>query len=309
MNPIIQLDGLSVRLGNRDILKNLKCSLGGRTIGLLGPNGAGKSTLINTLLGFYPLQAGSARLLGLDIRSQLKQIRALVGYMPENDAFIAHYTAVSYIRYLAELSGLPGEQALERAHEALFYVGLGEARYRKLGTYSLGMKQLAKLAQAIVHGPKLVILDEPTNGLDPPARQRMLNLIKEMRDSGHMHIILCSHLLRDVEDTCEEVIILKQGHIVHACNLEEERKLNRRFLELETHGSQNGFVDAAARMGCECADLGNGRVKMVLGEGVEIRDIYQLAADRDLQLRRLSYRRDTLEDIFLRAMEVNSNGR
>jgi len=303
MMPVIQLENLSVRLGNRDILRSLTGSLSGRTIGLLGPNGAGKSTLINTLLGFYPPVAGTAKILGHDIRTHANDIRRVVGYMPENDTFIGSMSAVAFVRMMAELSGLPPEAALERAHEALFYVGLGEARYRQVGTYSLGMKQLAKLAQAIVHGPKLVILDEPTNGLDPPARQRMLKLIKEMRDSGEMHIVLCSHLLRDVEDTCEEVMILKQGEMVYAANLEEERKLNRRFLELETYGVQNGFVEAAEAIGCECAALAGGRVKMVLGTGVEIRDIYKLAAERDLQLRRLSYRRDTLEDIFLKAME------
>jgi len=303
MSSIIQLDHLRVKLGNREILRDLSASLSARTIGLLGPNGAGKSTLINTLLGFYPVSGGSARLFDLDIRKQRKQILAMVGYMPENDAIIANMSAVGYVRYMAELSGLPPEAALERAHETLFYVGLGEARYRKLGTYSLGMKQLAKLAQAIVHGPKLVILDEPTNGLDPPARQRMLRLIKEMRDTGTMHIVLCSHLLRDVEESCEEVIILKNGRIVHISNLEEERRLNRRFLEVETYGVQNGFIEAAENLGCECALSKEGRVKMILGEGVEIRDIYQLAADRDLQLRRVSQRRDTLEDIFLRAME------
>ena len=299
---VIELDNLTVRLGGREILRGLTGSLSGRTIGLLGPNGAGKSTMINTLLGFYPVSGGTGRVLGLDIRTQQREIRRQIGYMPENDSFIGHMSAVTQVRYMAELSGLPPEAALERAHEALYYVGLGEARYRKLNGYSLGMKQMAKLAQAVVHGPKLVILDEPTNGLDPSARQRMLRLIKEMRDSGNMHIVLCSHLLRDVEETCEEVIILKQGKIVHISNLEEERKMNKRFLELETYGVQNGFVDAAEKLGCECATLDGGRVKMILGDGVEIRDIYQLAADRELQLRRVSHRRDTLEDIFLKAM-------
>ncbi|MBS1824767.1 MAG: ABC transporter ATP-binding protein [Acidobacteria bacterium] len=303
MNSVIELDQLSVRLGNRDILNGLTGTLKARTIGLLGPNGAGKSTLINTLLGFYPPHKGTARIFGYDIRQQRNAIRSLAGYMPENDCFIGNMSAVTFVRYMAELSGLPPEQALERAHEALFYVGLGEARYRKVGTYSLGMKQMAKLAQAVVHGPKLVILDEPTNGLDPPARLRMLKLIQEMKASGTMHIILCSHLLRDVEETCEEVVILKQGRVVHISNLEEERRLNKRFLELEAYGTQNGFLDAARAIGCECADLGNGRIKMVLGDGVDVRNIYQLASERNLQLRRLSNRRDSLEDIFLRAME------
>jgi ABC-2 type transport system ATP-binding protein len=303
--PVIELEQLTVRLGNREILKGLTGQLKARTIGLLGPNGAGKSTLIQTLLGFIQPTSGTARILGHDIRSERSAVHGLVGYMPENDSFISHMSAVGFVRYMAELSGLPAEAALERAHEALFYVGLGEARYRKLGDYSLGMKQMAKLAQAIVHGPKLVILDEPTNGLDPAARVRMVKLIQEMRDSGSVNLVLCSHLLKDVEETCEEVLILKGGRLVHVSNLAEERRMNKRFLELETQGSRNGFLDAAREIGCECADLGNGRVKLVLGDGVEVKEIYRLAGERDLQLRRLSHRRDSLEDIFLRAMENN----
>ncbi len=304
MQPVIELAGLSVRFGTRDILKDLRVSVSGRTIGLLGPNGAGKSTLIQTLLGFVPASAGTASIFGHDIRRDLRAIRTLIGYMPENDAFIANMSAVTFIRMMGELSGLPAGAALERAHEVLFYVGLGEARYRALGTYSLGMKQLAKLAQAIVHGPKLLILDEPTNGLDPPARQRMIRLVREMKESGDMHIVLCSHLLRDVEETCEEVLILKAGRIVHYSNLEEERRANKRFVELETVGDDSGFAEELATLGCECARAGAGRLKMVLPVGFEMREIYRVAADRDLQLRRLNYRRDSLEDIFLKAMET-----
>jgi ABC-2 type transport system ATP-binding protein len=300
---VLELDGLGVRFGKRDILRDLRVSLSGRTIGLLGPNGAGKSTLIQTLVGFCRPSAGTARVLGHDIRRELRQIRALVGYMPENDSFIANMSAVSFVRMMGELSGLPVEAALERAHEALFYVGLGEARYRLLGTYSLGMKQLAKLAQAIVHGPKLVILDEPTNGLDPPARLRMIRLIKEMREAGEMHLVICSHLLRDVEETCEEVLILKQGRIVHSSNLEAERSANKGFVELEAHGYHHGFADELATLGCGCTPLGLGRFRIVLPEGFQLREIYRLAAARDLQLRKLNYRRDTLEEIFLKAME------
>ena len=300
--PLIELQDLSVRFGNRDILHGLSASLRGRAIGLLGPNGAGKSTLINTLLGFYTPQSGSARIFGHDIRTDKRKIRGLVGYMPENDAFISKMSAVSLVQMMGELSGLPAGVALERAHEALFYVGLAEARYRKLGTYSLGMKQLAKLAQAIVHGPKLLILDEPTNGLDPSARQRMIRMIRDMRDSGQVRILLCSHLLRDVEDTCEEVLILKQGRIAHYSDLNEERKANRRFLELEFYGANGDFSEAIEKLGCECAVQTN-RMKVVLPDGIEARDIYRLAAERDVRIRKLNFRRDTLEDIFLKAME------
>jgi ABC-2 type transport system ATP-binding protein len=303
-SPVIELHGLTVRLGKREILHELRGALRGGTIGLLGPNGAGKSTMIQTLLGFIQPTAGSAAIFGRDIRKEARLLRSMIGYMPENDSFIADMTAVAFVRMMGELSGLPSEAALERAHEVLFYVGLGEARYRPLGTYSLGMKQLAKLAQAIVHGPRLVILDEPTNGLDPPARLRMIRLIKEMRDTGKMHLVVCSHLLRDVEETCEEVLILKAGRIVHYSNLEEERKANKRFVELETLGDDAGFAEALTGRGCECVPVGPGRLKMVVPVEFEMREIYVLAAERDLQLRRLNYRRDTLEDIFLKAMET-----
>ncbi len=304
MNPVIELDNLSVKFGKREVLKDLRGSLTGRAIGLLGPNGAGKTTLIHTLLGFHPASSGTARIFGQDITAQAKQIRTLIGYMPERDSFIAKMTSVRFVSLMAELSGLPPAAALERAHEALFYVGLGEARYRTLDTYSLGMKQLAKLAQAIVHGPRLIFLDEPTNGLDPPARQRMIELITEMRDSNRAHIVLSSHLLRDVEECCEEILILKAGRIVTYCNLEEERKQNRKFLELETRGDTGAFAEAVGRLGCEYASGANGRIKLVLQNGVEIRDLYRVAAEGEVQIRRLNYKRDSLEDIFLKAMDV-----
>ena len=305
MEPVIELDGLEVRFGDRPILKRLSAALTGRCIGLLGPNGAGKSTLLNTLLGFHKPSAGTARVLGRDIRTHARAVRALVGFMPENDAFIASMTGVHMVRLMAELSGLPPAAALERAHEAFFYVGLGEVRYRQLGTYSLGMKQSAKLAQAIVHGPKLVFLDEPTNGLDPPARLRMIQLIQEIRDRGDLHLLLSSHLLKDVEECCDQVLILKDGEVAAFCNLEEERRSNRRFLELETRGGANGdFLQAVENLGCEAAIGAQGRIKLILPEGLELRRLYEIAAGQNVQIRQLNHKRDSLEDIFLKAMEA-----
>ncbi len=289
---VITLDNLSVSFGGRPILKELRGELRGRSIGLLGPNGAGKTTLIHTLLGFHPPSSGTARM--------------MIGYMPERDSFISKMSCIHFVRFMAELSGLPPAAALERAHEALFFVGLGEARYRNLETYSLGMKQLAKLAQAIVHGPKLIFLDEPTNGLDPPARLRMIKMIREIRDSGQANIVLSSHLLRDVEECCEEILILKDGRLAVYCNLEEERKANKKFLMLETRGELKEFVSAVDGLGCECAITGDHRLKIILQEGTEIRDLYRLAADSQVQIRRLAYKRDSLEDIFLKAMENGS---
>src|SRR2546421_2268977 len=301
--PVIDLQRLSVTFGGRPILRELNGELGGRAIGLLGPNGAGKTTLIHTLLGFHPPASGTAHIFGRDIRAEANQIKSLIGYMPERDSFIAKMSCVHFVRFMAELSGLPPAAALERAHEALFFVGLREARYRNLDTFSLGMKQLAKLAQAIVHGPRLIFLDEPTNGLDPPARQRMIKMIRDIRDSGQAHIVLSSHLLRDVEECCEEIVILKDGQLVVYCNLEEERKANKKFLMLETRGDLKEFVAAVAGLGCECAVTSDHRLKVILQEQTEIRDLYRLALQYRVQIRRLTYKRDSLEDIFLKAME------
>lgn len=305
-STVVELDNLKIKLGRREILRGISCRLGnsgiGKTIGLLGPNGAGKSTLIRTLLGFHKPASGSARVLGFDCHHQMREVRARIGYMPETDSFIGNLTAVSFLRLMGELSGLPGKIALEKAHEALFHVGLGEARYRELRTYSLGMKQMAKLAQSIVHGPELLILDEPTNGLDPLARQRMLKLVREMKDAQGMNVILCSHLLRDVEQVCDEVVIMKEGMIVHECNLEEERRSNKRFVELEISGNDEHLRSALPQIGADGVPEGAGRWRIVLPPDVELDALWGLMAQQNLLVRKLTHRRDTLEEIFLKAM-------
>jgi ABC-2 type transport system ATP-binding protein len=310
---IIDLNGLEVRLGNRTILNGLTGELRGNSIGLLGPNGAGKSTLINTLLGFHLPSKGTARVFGLDAHRDRAQIRASIGYMPENDSFIGNMNGVHFVRYMAELAGLPPSIALERAHEALFYVGLGEVRYRKINTYSLGMKQLVKLAQALAHGPRLLILDEPTNGLYPVARQRMVQLIKDIRAEGSIRLLISSHLLRDIDETCDEVLILKGGQIAALCNIEEERRSNRSFMELETVGATERFSVSIRGLGCEVASFPGGRIKLIIPDNVEPKDLYVIASDQNVQIRRMNQRRDSLEDIFLRAMDGGaerlSNGR
>ena len=306
MPSVIEIDNLKVMLGRREILKGISCRLGisgtGKAIGLLGPNGAGKSTLIQTLLGFHRPLSGSARVMGYDCHRQVRQVRSRIGYMPESDSFIANMTAVAFLRLMGEISGLPREVALEKAHETLFHVGLGEARYRTLGTYSLGMKQMAKLAQAIVHGPELVILDEPTNGLDPAARQRMLKLVREMKEDHGMNIVLCSHLLGDVEQVCDEVVIMKDGLVVHQADLEAERRSNRRFVELEVAGDDSTLAASLAALGADALSEGGGRWRIVMPAQLEISDLWQVMAKLDLPVRKLTHRRDTLEEIFLKAV-------
>jgi ABC-2 type transport system ATP-binding protein len=306
MDPVIQLENLSVHFGKVKALQGLSGSFSGRAIGLLGPNGAGKTTLIHALLGFYEPTEGTGRVFGRDIRNEERGTHALIGYMPERDAYIEGMSAVRFVRLMGEISGLPASEALERAHEALYFVGLGEARYRNLETYSLGMKQRAKLAQALVHGPRLLFLDEPTNGLDPPARERMIRLIQEIRDTGDVHIILSSHLLRDVEECCEEVLILKQGEIAYYCNLEEERQANLKFLQLRLHGDRETYLKRLTELGCENAVDSRDRIRVVLPPEMEIRELYRLAAETDVQIRHLDYKKDSLQDIFLKAMENGS---
>jgi ABC-2 type transport system ATP-binding protein len=306
MPAAIEIDNLRLKLGRREILRGISCRLGvsgsGKAIGLLGPNGAGKSTLIQTLLGFHRPLSGSARIFGFDCHRQAREVRSRIGYMPESDSFIANMTAVSFLRLMGELSGMPSETALEKAHEVLFHVGLGEARYRTLGTYSLGMKQMAKLAQAIVHGPDLVILDEPTNGLDPSARLRMLSLVKEMKEEHGMSVVLCSHLLRDVEEVCDEVVIMKDGLVVHQSNLEEERRSNRRFVELEVSGGDSALAAELGALGAEAVGEGEGRWRIVLPPELEVESLWQVTAKLGLGVRKLTHRRDSLEEIFLKAV-------
>ena len=299
----LEFHKLSVRFGPRAVLKDLNAALRGRCIGLLGPNGAGKTTLLNTLLGFFRPSGGGARIFGLDIGKDAAGVRRLIGYMPERDSFVGGMTGVRFVRMMAELSGLPRDDALDRAHEAFFHVGLGEARYRTVESYSQGMKQLAKLAQAIAHGPRLLFLDEPTNGLDPPGRNRMLQLIRSIRDTGAARLIVSSHLLRDIEECCDEVLILKDGRIATVCDLEAERRSNRKFLFLQVKGDEDRFVAGLTNMGCEVGMPNRRRLRAVLPGEVEIADLYRLAASLSVQIRQLDHKRDSLEDIFLRAMD------
>jgi len=304
--PVIVLDNLTVRFGRVEALTQVTGALAGDAIGLLGPNGAGKTTLLRTLLGFHAPTAGSATVLGRDVRGEGAAIRAHIGYMPEDECFVAGMSAVRMVRLMAELSGLAPADALERAHEALNYVGLGEARYRAVGTYSVGMRQLVKLAQAIVHGPRLLLLDEPTNGLDPPARSRMLRLITEIRDSGEVRVLLSSHLLRDVEDACDHVVILKKGRLVAHCDLEAEAQAASALVEVEVVEDPGPLAAGLADRGWEVAHGAGRRLKIVVPPGGDAGEVLALAEGLGLRVKRFAHKRDSLEEIFLRAVTQES---
>src|SRR5499425_2565607 len=241
--PVVTLEAVTVTYGRQPALRDVTTAFAKGAVGLLGPNGAGKSTMIKALLGFVVPTRGRMRVLGLDVAEEPLAIRARVGYMPESDAHIPGMNAVSFVAYCGELAGLPRVDATQRAHEVLFYVGLGEARYRNVETYSTGMKQRIKLAQALVHDPDLLFLDEPTNGMDPKGRDEMLELVRDLAHNKGVNLILSSHLLPDVEFACDHVIVMDKGTVAAGGSIAALKKPRGQVFELRVK-APNGNGDA-----------------------------------------------------------------
>jgi ABC-2 type transport system ATP-binding protein len=269
---------------------------------LLGPNGAGKSTLIKSVLGLLNPDRGQMRVLGLDVRRSPLQIRSRIGYMPESDAHFPMMNAVSFVAYCGELSGLPPADAMQRAHEVLYYVGLGEARYRMMDQYSTGMKQRIKLAQALVHDPDLLFLDEPTNGMDPKGRDEMLELIRDIAHNKGMNLILSSHLLPDVEYTCDHVVVLDKGAIATSGPIPGLKGPGGRVYELRIKGDTQEFVGVLHAHGLEChaTDEDVMRVFVPGDSGAPL--LFRLASEQRVQVRHLRASVPTLEDVFAKAV-------
>jgi ABC-2 type transport system ATP-binding protein len=238
----IEVKDLSYSYGAVAALQGISVSIGEGAVGLLGPNGAGKSTLLRILLGFLVPGKGEGKVLGYDIRHDQAQIRRSVGYMPEDDCFIAGMDAVTFTSYFGELSGMPRQEAMKRAHEVLFYVGLGEARYRLLDTYSAGMKQRLKMAQALVHDPQILFLDEPTSNLDPNGRAEVLDLIRDIATKNSIQVILSSHILDDIESICDSVVILNKGRLAAEGRMEDLRTIRYSLYELRVKGDEEAFL-------------------------------------------------------------------
>jgi ABC-2 type transport system ATP-binding protein len=228
---LIQLENLTKRYGPITAIESLTADIKGTIIGLLGPNGAGKSTLLKCLLGLIPYE-GDAQVLGMHARTHGAEIRDRVGYMPEQEAFLSGMSAVELCTYAGELSGLPRTEAMQRAHAALYYAGLEEKRYQSIDGYSTGMKQRVKLAQALVHDPEILFLDEPTNGLDPRSRDEMLELILDLPVRRGCSIVLSTHLLPDVERVCDHAVIMHQGRVRFVGSIDELRDTRGRDADL-----------------------------------------------------------------------------
>jgi len=302
--PVVALDNVTVLYGRNAALRGVTTTFAGGAVGLLGPNGAGKSTMIKALLGFVAPDSGVMRVLGLDVATSPLDIRARVGYMPESDAHIPGMNAVSFVAYCGELAGLPRVDATQRAHEVLFYVGLGEARYRNLETYSTGMKQRIKLAQALVHDPDLLFLDEPTNGMDPKGRDEMLELVRDLAHNKGMHLILSSHLLPDVEYTCDAVVVMDKGAVVAAGPIDALKQPRGRVYELriKTSGDLASFLELLKGAGLECHATDEDVMRVFVPGDGGARALFALAAQEGVQVRHLRPSVPTLEDVFAHAV-------
>jgi ABC-2 type transport system ATP-binding protein len=302
VNAAVVLDGVSVNYGRHQALRNITATLPTGAIGLLGPNGAGKSTLIKTLLGLIAPCSGRMRVLGYDVRESPLAIRARVGYMPESDVHIPGMTAVAFVAYCGELAGLPPASAMQRAHEVLFYVGLGEGRYRNLETYSTGMKQRIKLAQALVHDPDLLFLDEPTNGMDPKGRDEMLALVRDIATAKAITLIFSSHLLPDVEFACDHVLVLHRGVVAAEGPIATLKGTSARVFELRVKGANPSFIDALRGAGLDCDGEPVELMRVYMPENRPTQVLFQIASQHGVQIRHLRASVPSLEDVFARAL-------
>jgi ABC-2 type transport system ATP-binding protein len=300
--PIAALEHVGVRYGTQWALSDVSAAFPPGAVGLLGPNGAGKSTLLKVLLGLIQPETGDIRVLDRDVRTHPLEVRARIGYMPESDAQIPGMTAVSFVAYCGELSGMPAADAMQRAHEVLFYVGLGEARYRNVETYSTGMKQRIKLAQALVHDPDLLFLDEPTNGMDPQGREDMLALVRDIAQKKHISLILSSHVMPDVESVCEAVVLMNRGKIVMQGPIATLKRPAGRMFEVRVKGDRTAFLDIVRRRALECREADGDVLRIVLPPDAGPRDLFASAVEAGTQVRHLKPSLPTLEDVFAEAM-------
>lgn len=319
--PVANISNLTVRYGAKTALTDVSVEVPEGCIGLLGPNGAGKTTLLKTLLGFVQPSSGSAQVLDLNVATQGLGIRQRIGLMSEMDCHIPGMNAVTFVSYAGELAGMPRARALSRAHEVLEYCGLGEARYRNVETYSTGMKQRIKLAQALVHGPKLIFLDEPTNGLDPAGRDEMLNLIRDISHGKGVNVLVSSHLLPDIERTCDSVIVMRGGKVVEQGDIESLRRTASRQVDVELRLPSEAFVVSAKKRGLlvmrqfgsqyrfqldegllSGLDIGTAPTVAVTENGLG-RLLFESARESGAQVRGFHTAQRSLEDIFMEAVQ------
>ena len=307
MTLLIDLVEITKYYGRYRALDRITLQIESGITGLLGPNGAGKSTLIKVLLGLVKLTEGHGRLLDFEIGRQSREIRANVGYMPEDDCYLHGMTGVESVQFVAQLSNFPATEGLRRSHEILDFCGLGQERYRTVETYSTGMRQKLRFAQAIVHDPPVLILDEPTSGLDPEERQIMLNRIRSLaRDHGKA-VLLCTHILPDVQSISDSVVILAAGRIQVASKLSELSRPIVPSLEVRLLGSSESFLSRIRQRGIEF-DAVSSETVVLKGAPDDLTGVvWQAAAESGVGLRSMTPSRNSLEEIFVNAVRMGQN--
>jgi ABC-2 type transport system ATP-binding protein len=301
---LFQLENVTKTYGAVRALDNLSVEAPEGAIGLLGPNGSGKTTMIRTLLGLIGVDRGSGEVLGMNIRRQMLDIRRAIGFAPEDECLFPRIDGVGFVAYAGELVGMPRRDALQRAHEVLDYIALREERYRTVESYSAGMKQRIKLAAAIVHDPKLLILDEPTNGMDPAGREETLALARDLARNKGMNLLFSSHLLPDVEAVCDYVVVLGAGRVLTHGRIDDLKQVHKQSFEVRLKADGAALAEKLAARGCT-TKFRDDLLIVELPEGTSVQLLWEMAASERLQIRFLRPHRSTLEDVFLHAVEPN----
>ena len=300
---IIETSGLGKTYGTQQALAGVTLQVPPGTIGLLGPNGAGKSTFIKCLLNLTPATAGTARVLGRDIRAQNRDSREKIGYSPEQDCHIPGMSGCEYVTYCGQLSGMPFPRARQRAHEILDLVGMGQERYRQIDTYSTGMRQRAKLAQALVHDPAVIFLDEPTNGLDPSGREHILRLIGSLWSELGISVVISSHLLQDIERICDRVIIIAHGRLLEHDSIAALKNRHSRIVELAPAAETARFLAVLRDAGLKVEQLSNGKLR-VESASESIEWVLGLMRDHHLPPAEVVTNPNALHELFVRALSA-----
>jgi len=301
MEPLFELIGVTHYYGHVCALGDVSLDVAPGAIGIIGQNGAGKSTLLQILLGLTRPSAGSVRVLGHDVRTFGVRLRGRLGFMPERDAFVPGLKGIEYVALAGELCGMSRRQALRRAHETLSYLGLEEARYRYLEQYSVGMKQRLKLAATLVHDPDVLLLDEPTAGLDPDGRTAMLDVIGVLAARPNKSLVLSSHLLGDVERVCQTAIILNAGHVVGVGRIDELRVLSARAYRIRWEGDGLGLAARLVAQGAEVQLRERpGEARVIVPEGWSNRAFFAAAREQQVLLTGLEPEEEDLEAVYHR---------
>jgi len=302
----IEVRDLTFAYGVEPVLKNVSFHLDQCSVGLLGPNGSGKTTLLRALLGHLKVPAGSVATMGYDMARNAYAARRHIGWMPERGGILPGMSGVAMVAYLGELGGMPRTDALQRSHEVLNYVGLADERYRMADTYSQGMRQRLKLAQALVHDPAWLFLDEPTAGLDPRGRLSMLDLVKDLAKEKGFGVILSTHLLADVKAVCEEIVVLRQGKLLDHGRVDVEAETRTAQFVMEGFGDVDVFAAALAERGIDPT-----REERQLVATIDIetgpRLVLEAAAEADYALRRMQRHTETLEDLFFQLVDESGD--